>query len=96
MVITILEAQVAPDKVAVLEAAYKQGIERLDTGITQTFLVRSSKDSSVWRIITIWESRDALEQMRRSGEIPRGVVMFRAADAEPMLSVFDVVAHAVA
>jgi heme-degrading monooxygenase HmoA len=96
MVITILEAQVAPDKAPLLEAAYKQGIERLDAGIAQTFLLRGSKDSSVWRIITVWESRDALEQMRRSGETPRGVVMFRAADAEPMLSVFDVVAHAVA
>jgi heme-degrading monooxygenase HmoA len=96
MVITILEAQVASDKVAVLEAAYKQGIERLDAGITQTFLLRSSRDSSVWQIFTVWESRDALEQMRRSGETPRGVVMFRTADAEPQLSVFDVVAHAVA
>jgi hypothetical protein len=89
-----LEAQVAPDKAALLEVAYKQGIERLDAGITQTFLLRSSKDSNVWRIITVWESRDALEEMRRSGETPRGVVMFRAADAEPMLSVFDVVAQA--
>jgi len=96
MVITILEAQVAPDNVAVLEAAYKQGIERLDAGITQTFLVRSAKDSRAWRIITVWESRDALEQMRRSGETPRGVLMFRTADAEPVLSVFDVVAHAAA
>jgi quinol monooxygenase YgiN len=96
MVITILEAHVAPDKAAMLEAAYKQGIERLDAGIMQTFLLRDSKDSSVWRIITVWESRNALEEMRRSGETPRGVLMFRAADAEPMLSVFDVVAHAVA
>jgi quinol monooxygenase YgiN len=96
MVITILEAQVAPDKVPLLEAAYKQGIEQLDAGITQTFLVRGSKDSTVWRIITVWESRDALEQMRRSGETPRGVVMFRAADAEPVLSMFDIVTHAVA
>jgi quinol monooxygenase YgiN len=96
MVITILEATVAPDKAALLEAAYRQGIDQLDAGITQTFLVRSSKDSNVWRIITVWESRDALEQMRRSGETPRGVVMFRTADAEPVLSVFDVVAHAVA
>jgi heme-degrading monooxygenase HmoA len=96
MVITILEAHVAPDKAAVLEAAYRQGIEQLDVGIAQTFLVRGSKDSNVWRIITVWESRDALEQMRRSGETPRGVLMFRAADAEPVLSVFDVLAHAVA
>jgi heme-degrading monooxygenase HmoA len=96
MVVTILEARVAPDKAAILEAAYKQGIEQLDAGITQTFLLRGSNDPSVWRIVTVWQSRDALEAMRRSGETPRGVLMFRAADAEPMLSVFDVVAHAVA
>jgi quinol monooxygenase YgiN len=96
MVITILEAHVAPDKAALLEVAYKQGIEQLDAGITQTFLLRDSKDPSLWRIITVWENREALETMRRSGETPRGVVMFRAADVEPRLSVFDVVAHAVA
>ena len=96
MVITILEARVEPDKAPMLEAAYRQGIEQLDEGITQTFLLRDFKDSHIWRIITVWQSRDALEQMRRSGETPRGVVMFRAADAEPTLSVFDVMAHALA
>jgi heme-degrading monooxygenase HmoA len=96
MVITVLEAHVAPEKAAKLEQAYKQGIERLDAGITQTFLTRGSNDSSVWRIVTVWESRNALDEMRRSGETPRGVLMFRAAYAEPVLSVFDVVAHGVA
>jgi hypothetical protein len=96
MVITILEAQVASDKAAALEAAYKQGIEQLDAGITQTFLLRDFKDTSLWRIVTLWESRAALEAMRQSGQTPRGVVMFRAADAEPMLSVCEVVASAAA
>jgi heme-degrading monooxygenase HmoA len=96
MVVTILEAQIAPDKAARLEVAYTQGIEHLDEGIMQTFLLRSSKDASLWQIVTVWQSREALEAMRRSGETPRGVLMFRAADAEPVLSVFDVVAHAVA
>jgi len=32
--------------------------------------------------------------MRASGETPRGVLMFRAARAEPKLAVFDVHAHA--
>jgi len=59
-------------------------------------MLRDVKDSSLWRIVTVWESRDALETMRQSGETPRGVLMFRAADAEPMLSVFDVVAYATA
>ena len=96
MVITILEAHVAPEKATILEEAYKQATGRLDAGITQTFLLRGSKDSSLWRIVTVWQSRDALEAMRRSGDTPRGVLMFRATEAEPILSVFDVVAHVAA
>ncbi len=96
MVITILEASVAPDKADRLKEAYQQGIERLDAGIAQTFLLRGSADSARWQIITVWESRAALDEMRRSGVMPRGVLMFHAADAEPVLSVFDVVAHAAA
>jgi quinol monooxygenase YgiN len=96
MVITILEAHVTPDNVAALEAAYSQGIEQLDAGITETFLVRASKDTHLWRIITVWESRTALEAMRQSGQTPRGVVMFHAAQAEPELSIFEVVAQGIA
>lgn len=96
MVITILEARVAPEKTVLLEEEYKQGIEQLDAGIMQTFLLRDFKDVSLWRIVTVWQSRAALDEMRQSDETPRGILMFRAADAEPTLSVLDVVAHAVA
>ncbi len=96
MVITILEAQVAPEKVVLLEEEYKRGIKQLDAGITQTFLLHDFKDVSLWRIVTVWQSRAALDEMRQSGETPRGIVMFRAAGAEPTLSVLDVVAHAAA
>ncbi|MBI5031959.1 MAG: antibiotic biosynthesis monooxygenase [Chloroflexi bacterium] len=94
MVITVLEAQVASEKATILEASYKQAIEHLDPGITQTFLLRSSKESSLWQIVTVWESREALDVMRQSGETPRGVLIFRAVEAEPTLSVFGVVALA--
>jgi hypothetical protein len=96
MVITILEAQVAAEKTILLKEAYNQGIKRLDVGITQTFLLQNSKDPILWQIVTIWQNRDVLEALRRSGNTPRGVQMFRAAEAEPVLSVFDVVDNAVA
>lgn len=94
MVITILEAQVAPEKATTLEATFKQAIEHLDAGITQTFLLRNTKEQALWQIVTVWESREALETMRQSGETPRGVLIFRSAGAEPVLSVFGVVSHA--
>ncbi|MCG3210831.1 MAG: hypothetical protein FOGNACKC_04466 [Anaerolineae bacterium] len=96
MVITILEAQVAPDKWAVLETAYQSAIEKLDRGIVETFLIQSATTSEIWRIITVWRSREALEEIRKSGETPRGILIFRSAGAEPALSVFGVAAHAAA
>lgn len=94
MVITVLEAQVAPEKASLLEAAYKQAIERLDAGIVQTCLIQNSKDPATWQIVTQWESREALDAMRQTGETPRGVLIFRAADAEPRLFVYNVAAYA--
>jgi heme-degrading monooxygenase HmoA len=94
MVVTVLEAKVEPEKATLLEATYKQAIEHLDPGITQTFLLRSSKEPALWQIVTVWESREVLDAMRQSGETPRGVLIFRAVEAEPTLSVFGVLAHA--
>ncbi len=94
MVTTILEARVAPEKADMLEEAYRQGVQHLDAGIVQTFLLHSSKEPDLWQIVTVWESRAALDEMRQTASVPRGVLMFRAAGAEPMLAVFDVVAHA--
>ncbi len=94
MIITILEAHVAADKSAALEKAYKEGIRELDAGIRQTYLLHGLTDTSLWRIITVWDSREALDAMRQSGQTPRGVLMFRVAGAEPTLSVYDVAASA--
>jgi len=94
MVMTILEAHVALENWAALERAYQVETEHIPPEINQTFLVHSTADSTIWRIITVWRSREALEEMRRSTETPAGVRMFRAAGAEPTLSIFDVVAHA--
>ena len=96
MVVTVLEARVAPEKTAVLQEVYQQAIGQLEEGIVQTFLLRSSKDAESWQIVTIWQSREALEAMRRTGVTPRGVLIFRAAEADPNLMVFEVVASAAA
>jgi quinol monooxygenase YgiN len=91
MVITILEARVPNENWTALDKAYLEGIQHNDTGVVQSFLVQSTKDPELWRIITTWSSQAALDAMRSSGETPRGVLMFRSAKAEPVLSVFQVV-----
>ncbi len=93
MVMTILEAKVERQHWAALETVYRAESKTLDPGIVQTFLVQSKGDGELWRILTVWERAEALNAMRQSGEVPRGVQMFRAAQAEPTLGVFEIVAE---
>lgn len=79
-----------------LQETFEQAVAHLDPGIVQTFLLRGSQDAERWQIVTLWESRAALDAMRQSGETPRGVLIFRAAGAEPLLAVFEVAGHAAA
>ncbi len=90
MVMTILEAHVAPENWATLEQASQQGGSRLPAQMAQVFLVQSAQDATLWRLISLWRGRAALEDYQRSVETPGGVLLFRAADAEPALSIFEV------
>ncbi len=94
MVLTILEARVESYNWPTLRREYSKATTQLIPQIAQTFLVQSEKDQSLWRIMTIWKSQDALEEMRNSGQIPAGVLMFRAAGAEPTLSIYDIASAA--
>ena len=91
MVMTVLEATVAEDRVPDLEAAYGAASAKLPAGLLHTDLLRAADGSGRWRIQSFWASRAALDAMRAAGT-PAGVVMFRAAGADPVLSVFEVVA----
>jgi quinol monooxygenase YgiN len=95
MVITILEAHIEPHMVPALLAAYQNGLFHLPPQMIRTFLINSTADKSIWRILSVWKSREALEEMRQSRETPEGILMFRAAGVEqPQLSVFEVAAYA--
>ena len=91
MVMTILEGRVEKENWFRLEQAYQEGSRHQEAGLVQSFLIHSSKETDLWRIVTLWSSREALDAMRQSNETPRGILIFRQAQAEPQLSIFDVV-----
>ena len=90
MILTILEATVSPDRTADLESAFRAAAGQRPPGLVRSHLICAAADRTRWRIETLWESRAALDAMRQSGGTPAGVLMFRAAGAEPTLSVFEV------
>jgi hypothetical protein len=94
MVITILEARVGTENWSVLQDDYENRTTQLPPQMIRTFLLQGSADQTLWQIISVWKSREALDEMRNSGEIPTGVLLFRNVGAEPKLSIFDVPASA--
>lgn len=90
MVITILEAHVDADKWPDFQADFRQRTADLPPQMVRTYLLQDVKDPTLWQILSVWKSREALEEMRNSGETPTGVLMFRSAGAEPRLSIYKV------
>ena len=91
MIMTVLEAQVPPDRApALLDAYTAAGYNPLPPGLVRTELLHDARDAGRWRIQTWWTSREALEVMRAAGT-PAGILMFRAAGAEPTVGVFEIV-----
>jgi quinol monooxygenase YgiN len=94
MVMTILEAQVAPERWDALRKSYDARARLPDSGaIVESFLVQGPDDGGTWRIVTVWRDQEALDAMRGSGETPTGVLIFRDAGAEPRLTVFTIWAN---
>ena len=92
MMVTVLEAHVARDRIGDLESAWRDGSRALPPGLVESFLVRDAGDDTVFRIITVWSSREALAKMRASVDKPKGGQFFEAAGATLQLSILDVVA----
>ncbi len=92
MVITILEAEVAPEWEDQLLKEYRTvATSPLPPYIVRSILARDTKAPNSWRIMTVFRSQEDLDEMRASGETPRGVAIFQAAQAQPTLAVLDIV-----
>lgn len=93
MVITMLEASLSEDQAALLSESFEVGASPLPPAIRESYLLREIEGDRS-RIVTVWESQEALAEYRASIETPGGVLMFRSAGAEPTLSIFRVASHA--
>ena len=93
LVMTVLEAHVAPERVVDLQGAYSGAADGpFPAGLIRSALLRDVVDPTLWRVQTLWASRDHLTAMRAAGK-PKGIQMFEAAGATPSLGVFEIVAE---
>lgn len=94
MIVTILEGRVASEHWETLKQSFESASQELPSAIRESYLIQAEADEQLWRVLTVWHSREALREYRKSVETPGGVVMFREAGVEPALSLFEVKVHA--
>lgn len=91
-ILTILEASVSPDNWEALKQAYADvSRDDLPAAVLSSHLIQETATPEIWRIITIWENRAALDAYRASVETPVWILVFRAAQADPTLIVSEIV-----
>ncbi len=88
-IVTILEANISQENWETLQKAYRELGEESKMRPTQSFLVQNKETPTLWRIMSIWEDMESLQKLRQSVETPAGILIFRAAGAEPKLEVFE-------
>ncbi len=88
MYVTMVEGAVEAGREPELRSAWEERTAVLPIGLVESFLLRA--EDGKWRIVTIWESREAVMAMRASGEPPAAPAMFEAAGSRPSLSMWTV------
>lgn len=89
MFVTIVEGAVDADREADLRSAWEElTAPALPAGLIESSLLRA--EEGTWRIVTVWESKEAVMTMRESGRPPAAPIVFQRAGSEPSLSMWTV------
>jgi heme-degrading monooxygenase HmoA len=88
MFVTIVEGAVEAVREGDLRSAWKDKTAILPAGFIESSLLRA--ETGTWRIVTVWESKEAVMAMRASGEPPAALLMFAQAGSKPSVSMWTV------
>ncbi len=81
----------AESRMAEFESAYARIKDQAKpAGWKRSMLLRDAGEKGLYRISTLWESREALDEMRRNTRVPVAVALFRNMGVEPDVRLFDI------
>jgi hypothetical protein len=88
--VTIVEGMVEAVREGDLRSAWEEVTATvLPAGFIESSLLRT--DDGTWRIVTVWESKEAVIKMRATGDLPAALIVFeRAGVAKPSVSMSTV------
>jgi heme-degrading monooxygenase HmoA len=90
MFVTTVEGTVKAARAAELRSAWEDASVALPAGLIESFLLHAEDET--WRIVTVWESKEAVAALRASGQ-PAARTMFERAGSAASLSTWTVEAR---
>ncbi len=91
-IITIVEGRVSKDKWSLLQDEYgKVDKNTLPDSLLSSHLVQDINEPEVWRIFTIWENIEAMNNYRKSVASPAWILVFKEAGIDPKLTVNEII-----
>ncbi len=90
-VMTVVEGRVPILRAGDFEAAYASVKDQVKPpGWKRSMLLRDTKEEGLYRVSTLWETREALDEMRKSTSVPVAIALFRNVGVEPNLRIFEI------
>lgn len=87
---TVLEGQVPAERWADFERGFAEMNSGKPAPLIDSYLAQGIADPTLWRLVGVWQSREALDAYRATVPAPGGVILFRSVGVEPGLTLFEV------
>jgi hypothetical protein len=93
MIITILEGHIPANRWNDFENSYRDVIKHLPIQLKETFLTQDEHDTTLWRVITVWKTREDFEEIKFNPVFHSWAELYRSVGVESTQRTFNVVAH---
>jgi len=91
MAAAIFEAELSAEQAVDLARLMDEGRPTRPAGVVVATLLY---DSSLGRLVAVWQSRDVLDAYLAETDVPRGLELMRKVGVEPRMTIVDVLEHA--
>ncbi len=88
---TVVEGKIPKTKTQEFLLMYASAKDQIKPpGWKRSMLLHDTSEEGLYRISTPWDSKEALDQMRKNTKVPFAVQIFRTHGAEPDVRIFEV------
>jgi len=90
MIVEILEGRVTSERWDIFLEAYRKKLKTIPTQLVQNFLIQDINDDTLWRIISIWRDKQALDEALSKKIINTCAAIYEEVGVEPTYRIYAI------